>query len=124
MINDEIRTIKLERLSVCHVLMAITHLRCDCMKELDDDSISDDRRKVAQSSLQKWNNLHEKIKNQLEGQDKENISDCNYYEERNLELVAKVYELETQLLQYQTYIAELTTTIQKNICKDFCPNIE
>ena len=118
MINDEIRTIKLERLSVCHVLMAITHLRCDCMKELDDDSISDDRRKVAQSSLQKWNNLHEKIKNQLEGQDKENISDCNYYEERNLELVAKVDELETQLLQYQTYIAELTT---KEYLQGFLP---
>lgn len=47
----------------------------------------------------------------------------NRYEERNLEQQQKIDELETQLLQYQIYIAELTTTIQENICKDFCPNI-
>lgn len=47
----------------------------------------------------------------------------NHYETRNLELVAKNDELETQLLQYKIYVSDITTAIQKNICKDFCPNI-
>ena len=47
----------------------------------------------------------------------------DHYETRNLELVAKNDELETQLLQYKIYVSDITTAIQKNICKDFCPNI-
>lgn len=46
-----------------------------------------------------------------------------HYEARNLELSARVDELNTQLLQYQVYVSDLTTAIQKNICKDFLPNI-
>lgn len=54
----------------------------------------------------------------------EEYEECiDYYETRNLELVAKNDELETQLLQYKIYVSDITTAIQKNICKDFCPNI-
>lgn len=47
----------------------------------------------------------------------------DYYEARNLELSAKVDELDVQLLQYQIYVSDIITATQKNICKDFCPNI-
>lgn len=47
----------------------------------------------------------------------------DHYEARDLELSAKIDELDAQLLQYQVYVSDLTTAIQKNICKDFLPNI-
>lgn len=47
----------------------------------------------------------------------------DHYEARDLELSARIDELNTQLLQYQIYVSDLTTAIQKNICKDFLPNI-
>lgn len=54
----------------------------------------------------------------------EEYEECiDHYETRNLELVAKNDELETQLLQYKIYVSDITTAIQKNICKNFCPNI-
>lgn len=61
--------------------------------------------------------------NDLRAKIKEYEECIDYYETRNLELVAKNDELETQLLQYKIYISDITTAIQKNICKDFCPNI-
>lgn len=46
------------------------------------------------------------------------------YEERIVLLRIKIEELETELQQYKAYVSDITTAIQKNICKDFCPNIE
>lgn len=37
--------------------------------------------------------------------------------------LAYIEELETQLQQCRTYVADLTATINNNICKDFSPNI-
>lgn len=63
----------------------------------------------------KNNDLRAKIKE---------LEECiDHYETRNLELSAKVDELDAQLLQYQVYVSDITTAIQENICKDFCPNI-
>lgn len=45
-------------------------------------------------------------------------------ERHNAQLLLKVEELETELQQYKTYVADITTVIQKNICKDFCPNLQ
>lgn len=47
----------------------------------------------------------------------------DHYEKRNLELSAKIDELETQLLQYQAWVSNITTAIQKKYDKIFCPNI-
>ena len=35
----------------------------------------------------------------------------------------KIEELETELQQYKAYVSDITAVIQKNICKNFCPNI-
>lgn len=46
------------------------------------------------------------------------------YEERIVLLRIKIEELETELQQYKSYVSDMIAAIQKNICKDFCPNIE
>lgn len=47
----------------------------------------------------------------------------DHYEARDLELSAKIDELETQLLQYQTWVSDITTAIQQKYDKMFCLNI-
>lgn len=63
------------------------------------------------------------INNDLKAKIKEYEECIDHYETRNLELVVKNDELETQLLQYKIYVSDITTAIQKNICKDFCLNV-
>lgn len=43
--------------------------------------------------------------------------------EQNAYYANRIEELETQLQQYKAFVADLTVTINKNICKDFSPNI-
>ena len=69
MLNSEARIVYLDRLHVCDVLMAITHIRIDFMNEIRDENITEERRKIAENSLKKWESLHEKIKKQLDLQD-------------------------------------------------------
>lgn len=61
--------------------------------------------------------------NDLRAKIKEYEECIDHYETRNLELAAKNDELETQLLQYKIYVSDITTAMQKNICKGSCPNI-
>lgn len=67
------------------------------------------------------------INNDLKAKIKEYEECIDYYETRNLELVAKNDELETQLLQYKTYVSDITTAIKKKYEKvfgeDSFPNI-
>lgn len=39
-------------------------------------------------------------------------------------LEERIEELEIELQQYKAYVSDITAAIQKNICKDFFPNIE
>lgn len=71
MINEENRTIELNRGSVCDVLLAITHVKIDFMREIRDENTSEERKEIAERSLKKWEKLHEEIKKQLAEQDGE-----------------------------------------------------
>ncbi len=71
MLNEEKRTIELNRKSVCNVLMAITSVKIDFMNEIESEDTTEDRRKIAKSSLEMWEKLHKEIKAQLDAQDGE-----------------------------------------------------
>lgn len=74
MLNGEIRSINLMRIDVCDVLMAITGIRVGMMNEIRDENITETRREILQYSLKKWDQLHDKIQNQLDEQDEQ--SEC------------------------------------------------
>lgn len=65
MINSEIMNLNLTRGNVCDVLRAITSVRIDFIREIKDENTTDDRSKIAESSLAMWEKLHSEIKEQL-----------------------------------------------------------
>lgn len=66
MTNNEMMNLNLTRGSVCDVLRAITSVKIDFMREIRDENTTEDRRKIAESSLAMWEKLHNEIKNQLD----------------------------------------------------------
>lgn len=71
MMNHEIMTLKLSRTEVCDIRMALLHLVNEFSEEINDANISDDRRKVAEKSMEKWAALREKVIQQFIEQDAE-----------------------------------------------------
>ena len=65
MINSEMMNLNLTRGNVCDVLRAITSVRLDFMREIRYENTTEDRRKIAESSLAMWERLHNEIKEQL-----------------------------------------------------------
>lgn len=65
MANGEMMNLNLTRGNVCDVLRAITSVKMDFMREIRDESTTEDRRKIAESSLAFWERLHSEIKSQL-----------------------------------------------------------
>ena len=71
MMNNEIMTLNLERIKVLDVKMAIQEIIFDFEKEIRNNETSEDRKKIAQSSIDnRWKPLLETIKKQFEEQDK------------------------------------------------------
>ena len=66
MANSEMMNLNLTRGNVCDVLRAITSVKIDFMREIRDENTTEDRRKIAESSLAMWDKLHGEIKCQLE----------------------------------------------------------
>ena len=71
MMNCEMMNLNLTRGNVCDVLRAITSVKMDFMREIRDENITEDRRKIAESSLVMWQSLYSEIKNQLNKYDEE-----------------------------------------------------
>jgi len=65
MANNEMMNLNLTRGNVCDVLRAITSVKIDFMREIKDENTTEDRRKIAESSLAMWERLHSEIKRQL-----------------------------------------------------------
>lgn len=63
--NESIMNLQLNRLNVCDILLALTHLTCEFRTEINDENTSETRREIAKSSLKKWEKLHDEIKRQL-----------------------------------------------------------
>ena len=66
MANNEMMNLNLTRGNVCDILRAVTSVKIDFMREIRDENTTDDRRKIAESSLAMWERLHSEIKNQLD----------------------------------------------------------
>jgi hypothetical protein len=58
--------LKLSRLDVCDLLIACTVIRHDMEDEIRDPATTDGRRDVLRQSIPKWEDLHDKLKRQLD----------------------------------------------------------
>ena len=69
--NNEIMTLKLERIKVNDIEMAIMSIIFDLEREIRDPETTEDRKKIAESSIERrWKPLLEKVKKQFKEQDK------------------------------------------------------
>ena len=69
--NNEIMTLKLNRIQVIDVEMAINSIICDFKEEINNPKTDDERRKIANDSInRRWQPLLEAIQNQFVDQDK------------------------------------------------------
>ena len=69
--NDEIMTLKLERIKVIDLEMAINSIIFDFEAEIHAPKTSDDRRKIAKRAIDhRWKPLLKTIQDQFEDQDR------------------------------------------------------
>ena len=69
--NDEIMTLKLERIKVIDLEMAINSIISDFEAEINAPETTEDRKKIARLSIEKrWKPLLKTIQDQFEEQDK------------------------------------------------------
>ena len=68
--NDEIMTLKLERIHVNDIEMAINTVIWSFEDEIRDPETTEDRKKIAKSSIEKrWKPLLEEVQKQFKEQD-------------------------------------------------------
>ena len=69
--NDEIMTLKLERIKVIDLEMAINSIISDFEAEINAPETTEDRKKIAKSAIERrWKPLLKTIQDQFEEQDK------------------------------------------------------
>ncbi len=69
--NNEIMTLKLARIKVNDIEMAIMSIISNLEREIRDPKTTDDRREIAKSSIKRrWEPLLEEVKKQFKEQDK------------------------------------------------------
>ena len=64
--NTEMMKLNLTRHEVCQISLALTSLLCEMREELNGGNITDDRKKVLTSTIDMWEVLRGKVKNQIE----------------------------------------------------------
>ena len=70
--------LELNRLEVCDLAMACTALVIDMQDEIKDPETTEGRREVLYSSITKWQSLHDKVIEQLNFYDDEQLLDKLY----------------------------------------------
>lgn len=70
MTNTELMKLELTRHEVIQVKLALTHLINEMNEELNNGTTSAHRKTVLTSSINMWDSLQNKIKNQFDLQDK------------------------------------------------------
>lgn len=71
MLNQEERKLVLSRGEICDIMRALTSVKRNFLYELQDENTTNERRKTAERSLDMWESLHTKVKEQLHEQDLE-----------------------------------------------------
>lgn len=70
--NNEIMTLKLERIKVNDIEMAIMSIIFNLEQEINNTKTKDDRKEIAKSSIERrWKPLLEEVRKQFKEQDKE-----------------------------------------------------
>ena len=70
MTNSEMMTLELSRHDMCDIKRALTTIIIDFRREISSQEITEDRRKIAKSSLEIWKRLKTKVDTQFAEQDK------------------------------------------------------
>lgn len=69
--NNEIMTLKLERIKVNDIEMAIMSIIFDFEREIRDPETTEDRKRIARSSIERrWKPVLEEVRKQFKEQDK------------------------------------------------------
>lgn len=70
--NNEIMTLKLERIKVNDIEMAIMSIIFDFEREIRDPETTEDRKRIARSSIERrWKPVLEEVRKQFKEQDEE-----------------------------------------------------
>lgn len=70
--NNEIMTLKLERIKVNDIEMAIISIIFDFEREIRDPETTEDRKRIARSSIERrWKPVLEEVRKQFKEQDEE-----------------------------------------------------
>ena len=68
--NTDMMTIKIQRTNVLDCIMAVNHVIWDFREEIADESTTEERKKIAQSSIDhRWMPVLEELKRQFDEQD-------------------------------------------------------
>ena len=70
--NSRTVTLKVSRLEVCDLMLSTTHIVNDLRQEIADPLTTETRRNICQSSIKKWEALHDKLSEQLTAFDAKN----------------------------------------------------
>ena len=73
--NSTDMILKLKRLEICDLLLATTLIVSDSRTEMNDPETSEDRKKILEGTVGKRQTLHDKLKEQLEAQDEELLTE-------------------------------------------------
>lgn len=71
MLNSDIYELKLKRLNVCDISLALLQVIWDLKEEAHDPKTTEKRKEICLRPVEKWERLHNEINNQLHGQDEE-----------------------------------------------------
>lgn len=69
MTNDEMMNLRLRRIDMCDIRLALTGIICDMETEMNDPATSEDRKLVLKGSIQKWESLKAEVVRQFDEQD-------------------------------------------------------
>lgn len=73
--NNEIMTLKLERIKVNDIEMAIMSIIFNLEREINNPKTTDDRKEIAKSSIKRrWEPLLEEVRKQFKEQDEEGLN--------------------------------------------------
>lgn len=73
--NNEIMTLKLEKIKVNDIEMAIMSIIFNLEREINNPKTTDDRKEIAKSSIERrWKPLLEEVRKQFKEQDKEGLN--------------------------------------------------
>ena len=73
MTNGEMMNLRLRRIDMCDIRLALTGIICDMETEMNAPATSEDRKKVLKGSIRKWESLKAEVVRQFDEQDTDRL---------------------------------------------------